>query len=48
MKNRVAFILDAIDNPNATKFERILYGCFWAICLLGTWASFLFFAYIFS
>lgn len=48
MKNRVAFILDAIDNPNATKFERIISGIFWALVLIGTWASFLFFAYIFG
>lgn len=48
MKNRVSYILDAIDNPNATKFERILSGCFWCLTLLGTWLSFLFFAYVFG
>jgi len=48
MKNRVSYILDAIDNPNATKFERIISGIFWCLVLLGTWASFLFFAYIFQ
>lgn len=46
MKERLSYFLDAIDNPEASSFVRVLSGVFWSIVLAGFFFTCLFFAYV--
>ena len=48
MKKRLSYILDAFENPQASKIVRILSGVLWSFVLAGFFFSCLFFAYVFQ
>lgn len=48
MKTKISTLLDAIDDPKATKFQRCISGLFWAFVLVGFAYSCALFAFIFQ
>lgn len=48
MKERLSYFLDAIDNPEASSFVRVLSGMFWSLVLAGFFFCCLLFAYVFQ
>lgn len=48
MTHKISFVLDAIDNPRAPKYLRIISACIWALVLIGFAYSCLFFAFLFQ